>query len=53
MMSKSKYTTIRLSKETKRMLDELKIHPRETYEQVVKRLIKSQKKNPVGTIPLR
>lgn len=32
-------TSIQLSKETKDVLDKLKIHHRETYEDVVKRLI--------------
>jgi len=32
-------TTIAVSKETKKNLDKLKIHPREPYEDVIKRLI--------------
>jgi len=32
-------TSIQLSKETKDVLDDIKIHPRETYEDVIKRLI--------------
>jgi predicted CopG family antitoxin len=31
--------TIAISKETKKKLDKLKIHPRETYEQLIQRLI--------------
>ncbi len=33
-------TTIRVSKEVKNLLDVLKVHPRETYNDVLKRLIK-------------
>jgi len=32
-------TTIQVSEETKKKLDELKVHPREPYEDVIKRLI--------------
>ncbi len=35
-----KTTVIRVSIETKKALDSLKIHPRETYNDVLKRLIK-------------
>ena len=31
--------TIAISRDTKVLLDKLKVHPRETYEDVVKRLI--------------
>ena len=34
----SEYTTIRISKETKNELDEIKIHPRSTYEEVIQTL---------------
>jgi hypothetical protein len=34
-----KYSTVRVSVATKKRLDELKIHPREPYEDVIKRLI--------------
>jgi predicted CopG family antitoxin len=34
------YKTIALSEKTKENLDKLKIHHRETYEDVIKRLIK-------------
>lgn len=33
-------TTIRVNKGTKKLLDSVKIHPRETYDDVLKRLIK-------------
>jgi len=33
------YSTIRVSTATKKKLDELKVHPREPYEDVIKRLI--------------
>jgi len=32
-------TTIWISKETKRKLDRLKVHPRETYEEVINRIV--------------
>ncbi len=32
-------TTIQISKEVKKILDELKIHPRESYDSVIRRLI--------------
>lgn len=37
-------TTIRLSDKTKALLANLKIYPRETYEDVIKRLINYQRK---------
>ncbi|MEM4406248.1 MAG: hypothetical protein QXS68_04310 [Candidatus Methanomethylicaceae archaeon] len=33
------HSTIRVSRATKKKLDELKVHPREPYEDVIKRLI--------------
>ena len=36
-------TTISISTETKKMLDEFKVHPREPYEEVVIRLAKEAK----------
>lgn len=35
------YTTIRVSKALKRKLDELKVHRREPYEDVIERLLKN------------
>jgi hypothetical protein len=35
------WTLIRVYKDTKRALDELKVHPRETYDQVIRRLIEA------------
>ena len=32
-------TTVKLSKRTKKELDKLKVHPREPYEDVIKRLM--------------
>jgi len=32
-------TTIQVSRETKKLLDSLKIHPREPYDSVIRRLI--------------
>jgi predicted transcriptional regulator len=37
-------TTIKLDKKTKEKLDKLKMHPRETYEQVILRLIEKEGK---------
>lgn len=33
-------TTIKVSEKTKKLLDAIKIHPRETYDDILKRLIK-------------
>ena len=38
-----KVTTIRVHEDTKKLLDEIKVHPRETYEDVIRRLIKAWK----------
>lgn len=38
-------TSIGISEETKSKLDKLKVHPRETYEEVILRLIKQAEKN--------
>jgi len=37
-------TTIRLNEAVKKELDKLKIHPREPYEEVIKKLILLEKK---------
>ncbi|MGQ9513891.1 MAG: DUF7557 family protein [Thermoproteota archaeon] len=39
-----KKTTIAISKEVKKELDRLKVHPREPYEDVIKRLIERSRK---------
>ena len=39
MMLEQKATTIRVHQEVKRALDKLKIHPRETYEDVLRRVL--------------
>ncbi len=36
-------TTIKISKDVKDKMDKIKIHPRETYEDVVVRLMKNEK----------
>ena len=36
----SEITTIRVHRKTKKLLDEVKVHPRETYEEVILRLIR-------------
>ena len=41
-MVENKFTTIRLSHSTKELLDLCKVHPRETYDDVTQRLIKSK-----------
>lgn len=33
-------TTIRISQKLKAKLDKIKVHPRETYEEVIERLLK-------------
>ena len=38
-------TTIKLNERIKKFLDDIKIHPRETYAQVLERLIKFWKAN--------
>lgn len=35
-------TTIQISREVKEMLDEFKLHPREPYDSVIKRLIEEK-----------
>ncbi|MHA1596584.1 MAG: DUF7557 family protein [Candidatus Asgardarchaeia archaeon] len=39
----SEITTIRVHRETKKRIDEVKVHPRETYEEVILRLIEKWK----------
>lgn len=38
-------TTIKLSKGTVELLSELKVHPRQSYEEVILELLKRKKKN--------
>lgn len=40
-----KNTTIQISMNTKTLLDKLKVHPREPYEDVIKKLIGKRKPN--------
>jgi nucleoside-diphosphate-sugar epimerase len=42
-MSERKWSLIRVYRDTKKALDELKVHPRETYDQVIRRLIEAYK----------
>jgi len=35
-------TTIQVSREVKKLLDELKLHPRESYDSVIRRLIEAR-----------
>ena len=37
-------TTIRVDEDVKKILDSIKIHPRETYNDILKRLIEEVKK---------
>ena len=41
--------TIKVSAEVKRKLDSLKVHPRETYEDVIRRLIEFYERSGSGT----
>jgi len=38
-----KTTTIRINQKTKSLLDKIKIHPRETYENILLRILKVMK----------
>jgi len=38
-------TTIAVSRETKEKLDELKVHPRQPYDEVIRKLIKKCEKS--------
>ena len=40
----NKVTTIKLSKETASLLNKLKIHPRQSYEEVILELLKEKNK---------
>ena len=40
MVEKEQTTTIRINESTKRMLNRIKIHPRETYNDILIRAIK-------------
>jgi len=44
-MKKKEVTTIKISKDTIRLLNELKIHPRQSYEEVIVKLLESAKKD--------
>jgi DNA-binding CsgD family transcriptional regulator len=41
----SEYTTIRVRRETKKKLDALKIHPRQSYDEVINKLIEKREKS--------
>ena len=41
-MKKKEITTIKLSKDTAKSLNELKIHPRQSYEEVILELLKKR-----------
>jgi len=42
-MKQKQITTIKLSKETVKALNKLKIHPRQSYEEVIIKLLKRKK----------
>lgn len=42
-MNKKEITTIKISKDTVKFLNELKIHPRQSYEEVILKLLKKKK----------
>ena len=42
-MTEKKITTIKLSKETVGLLNQLKIHPRQSYEEVIVKLLCKKK----------
>jgi len=47
-------TTIQVSREVKELLDELKLHPREPYDSVIRRLIEARiDKEPLSEETLR
>jgi len=39
------WKSIRIREETKKMLDELKIHPRQSYDEVIRKLAEKCKKS--------
>lgn len=41
---KLEITTIRLTKAVKKKMDKIRQHPRETYESIIMRLLKSEQK---------
>ena len=43
-MKQKQITTIKLSKETVKSLNQLKIHPRQSYEEVILKLLDQKKK---------
>lgn len=43
-------TTIKLSEGSKKMLEELKLHPRETYEDVIRRLVSKKMAPPTHQV---
>jgi len=43
-MNRKQITTIKLSKETVKSLNQLKIHPRQSYEEVIIKLLKKKSK---------
>ena len=43
-MKPKQITTIKLSKDTVKSLNQLKIHPRQSYEEVIIELLKNKKK---------
>ena len=44
MAEKKEVTTIKISRDTVRALNQLKIHPRQSYEEVILELLKNKNK---------
>lgn len=42
-MEETKITTIKISKDTKSLLDEFKVHQRQSYEEVIRKIIEDSK----------
>ncbi len=44
------WKSIKIKEETKQLLDKLKVHPRQSYDEIIRRLIEEYKKssNPYG-----
>ncbi len=43
------WKSLRIREKTKKMLDRLKIHPRQSYDEVIRNLIEKEKENPLHT----
>jgi hypothetical protein len=51
-VKRADYSLVRLRRDTKEMLDGLKVHSRETYDQVIRRLVEAYRSKPsIGSAP--